>query len=526
MIRDKGFIIAEGERGVYRKIMVLKYPKLLLLLIFMHVNAPGFVSVACGQSTTLDALFPVQMDAGGSKTIYLSDFEEIDWQVRKNTNLGPVDVDLRNDVSPLTVRNYLNYVIGGAYEQSMVHRSVPGFVVQGGGYTLTGTGEDFQVDIIINLGTVPGEFQLPNVRGTLAMALVDRDPDSGTSQWFINVGDNPGLDAPENGPFTVFGEVLPPGMEVVDAINALTRVNFGGAFGEVPMLRFEGEPVLFEDFVRIPTVTLLNPPELLSVQPEGLVDVTLDGHRLIIEALPDAAGEAALTLRFRHDGGWIEETHAVQVGTVVQTAFGPLSPVNGNQYFSPVFGQLEFPEEDTGSSLAFSHSLQGDLVSENSEVFSMQYGRLTPNPWWVPQWVVSEFFGLVHFGVDADQYAGWVSSERFGWMRFVAAGDGNRYLWVHRLQTWMAVNPDGSFHSFDFGWLVPEPGSLTRYNSRIGILIDDEHNPEGWLRSDRFGFVWFARDGTGVWFWSANRNEWIGITPDGGLWSTAEARFI
>jgi len=64
------------------------------------------------------------------------------------------------------------------------------------------------------------------------------------------------------------------------------------------------------------------------------------------------------------------------------------------------------------------------------------------------------------------------------------------------------------------GWST-EPGS------GWGAEVDVER-----LRSDRFGYVWFARDGTGVWFWSETRKEWIGITPQGGLWSTAEKRFL
>jgi hypothetical protein len=211
---------------------------------------------------------------------------------------------------------------------------------------------------------------------------------------------------------------------------------------------------------------------------------------------------------------------------VSRGAFGTMRQVDTNRFISDDFGELNFGGGGLDFTRAFSSSLQADLQEQNGLIFSDLYGVLRPNPWGLPQWIISDYFGLIHFGEEGDQYAGWVSSERFGWMRFVDAGGGDRFLWVHHLQTWMAVNPGGGFHSFDFGWLVPEPGSLNRYNSRIGVLIGDEHNPDGWLRSDRFGFVWFARDGTGVWFWSSSRNEWIGITQEGGLWSTAEGRFL
>jgi hypothetical protein len=216
----------------------------------------------------------------------------------------------------------------------------------------------------------------------------------------------------------------------------------------------------------------------------------------------------------------------VSAETQIRGNFGLLQTVGVNAFFSETFGLLEFAADGADHSQAFSHSLQADLEDQGGGIASPLYGGLTPNPWGIPQWVVSEFYGLVHFGEDGEQYAGWVHSERFGWMRFVEAGNGSRYLWVHQLQTWFAVNPDGSLFSFDFGWMVPQAGSLTRYNSRIGLLTVDLSDPQGWLRSDRFGYVWFARDGTGVWFWSELRKEWIGITPGGGLWSTAEGRFL
>jgi 5-hydroxyisourate hydrolase-like protein (transthyretin family) len=228
-----------------------------------------------------------------------------------------------------------------------------------------------------------------------------------------------------------------------------------------------------------------------------------------------------------------EAGHAVSEGAVLTVlpgpevdrgAFGTLRKTDVRRFQSHLFGDIQFLAGN--ENWAFSYGLQTFLAEVNDQIFSPQYGWIRQNLWGIERWILSDFFGLVHFGRDAEEYSGWVYSERFGWMRFVDAGGGSQFLWVQRLQTWMAVNHDGSFHSFDFGWLVPEAGSLTRYNSRVGILIDDEQNPAGWLRSDRFGFVWFARDGTGVWFWSSSRNEWIGITPDGGLWSTAEGRFL
>lgn len=164
------------------------------------------------------------------------------------------------------------------------------------------------------------------------------------------------------------------------------------------------------------------------------------------------------------------------------------------------------------------------LEWRSEQVYSADYGFLQAAAY--AGWVISGFFGYTWHGVQGAGNGGWVSTERFGWMKYVEGGNGSRYLWGHRLQTWLVANPDRSFLSFDFGSMIPVAGSLTRYNTRIGIVTAAADNPLGWLVSERFGFVWFARDGTGVWFWSTNRGEWLGITSGGGIWSTAERRFI
>jgi hypothetical protein len=141
-------------------------------------------------------------------------------------------------------------------------------------------------------------------------------------------------------------------------------------------------------------------------------------------------------------------------------------------------------------------------------------------------WAISEFFGYTWHGVEGAANDGWVWTQRFGWMKFVETGSGTRFLWVHRLQSWLAPQADGSFFSFDFGALRPVANTWTRYDTRIGMVTNSDTDPPGWLTSDRFGYVWFARDGTGVWFWSALRGEWLGITSGGGIWSTAGGRFL
>jgi peptidyl-prolyl cis-trans isomerase A (cyclophilin A) len=97
------------------------------------------------------------------------------------------------------------------------------------------------LDDIPTFAFVINEPELANVRGTIAMAKLSNSPNSATSQWFFNLADNTGNLDEQNGGFTVFGEVVGDGMEVVDAIAALPTFDFGGATQELPLQNFRQE---------------------------------------------------------------------------------------------------------------------------------------------------------------------------------------------------------------------------------------------------------------------------------------------
>ncbi len=151
--------------------------------------------------------------------------------VRVSTSLGDYSIELLDDVAPLTVQNFLNYVARDDYNGTYLHRVVDNFVVQGGGYGF----ELFVGPIpIVADPPVPNEFGVSNTRGTVAMAKIDGDPNSATSQWFVNLADNSqNLDS-NNGGFTVFGNVLGEGMEILDAIDALPTIGLGLNTPEAP----------------------------------------------------------------------------------------------------------------------------------------------------------------------------------------------------------------------------------------------------------------------------------------------------
>lgn len=132
--------------------------------------------------------------------------------VRLETSLGDIVFELVDD-APVTTANFLQYVDDGFYDGTIFHRVVPGFVVQGGGFLPGMVAQEGLRDPIVN------EFSptRSNLRATVAMAKVGGNPDSATSQFFVNLGDNSQNLDNQNGGFTVFARVV-EGMDVVDAI--------------------------------------------------------------------------------------------------------------------------------------------------------------------------------------------------------------------------------------------------------------------------------------------------------------------
>jgi peptidyl-prolyl cis-trans isomerase A (cyclophilin A) len=164
--------------------------------------------------------------------------------VRFQTNMGTsFDVNLYDRGTPATVANFLAYVNASRYSNSIMHRSVGGFVVQGGGYTYQGT---TTFGTVTQNAAVVNEPVYSNVRGTIAMAKLPGSVNSATSQWFINMGNNSANLDLQNGGFTVFGQVMGNGMSVVDAINALQAFNINASFDSIPLRNYTNGAAITE----------------------------------------------------------------------------------------------------------------------------------------------------------------------------------------------------------------------------------------------------------------------------------------
>ena len=152
-------------------------------------------------------------------------------KVKLATSAGDIVIELDKAKAPKTVDNFVQYVKDGHYNGTVFHRVIPNFMIQGGGMTADMAEKK-------NRAPIPLESKngLGNVRGSIAMARTG-DPNSATSQFFINVQDNPRLDAANardgNG-YAVFGKVI-SGMEVVDKIRAVPTSS-KGMHDDVPMM--------------------------------------------------------------------------------------------------------------------------------------------------------------------------------------------------------------------------------------------------------------------------------------------------
>ncbi len=153
-----------------------------------------------------------------------------------DTSMGKIKVELYQDKAPVTVKNFLRYVDDKFYDGTIFHRVIANFMVQAGGFDTKGKEKDTHAAIKNEASN-----GLSNERGTVAMARTN-DPNSATSQFFINLKDNSFLDKandPRGAGYCVFGKVV-DGMDVVDKIGSVQT-------GKKSMIVQSGQEVPFSD---------------------------------------------------------------------------------------------------------------------------------------------------------------------------------------------------------------------------------------------------------------------------------------
>ncbi len=265
--------------------------------------------------------------------------------VQFKTSLGIINAEFladgtddgASDTDPhVTVANFKSYLATDAtsdadklktYDGTFIHRAAENrdilgqylgeFVIQGGGYRI-----DANLSALTKKASIANEFKYANTRGTIAMAKLGGDPNSATSEWFINLDDNSEtLGTDNNGGFTVFARVLGKGMDVADAIAELPIYSLGGSFDELPLRDVQpGQTQLFfSNLVAVDSVRIvpLQPPasgsgaSVLSytVSSDNPAVATATIANGILSVKPGKlGGRAILTVRAAEGGGAFVES--------------------------------------------------------------------------------------------------------------------------------------------------------------------------------------------------------------------------
>lgn len=167
--------------------------------------------------------------------------------VKLETNVGDITVLLLADKAPKTVDNFLAHVDEGFYENTVFHRVIDNFMVQGGGFDIDLKQKKTERSVVNE-----SKNRIHNDRGTVAMARTN-DPDSAGSQFFINQRNNPRLDwSPYKPGYTVFGKVI-TGMRIVDFIASSETGNAVGSseIGQMPLRDVPLDPIVLLRVTRV-----------------------------------------------------------------------------------------------------------------------------------------------------------------------------------------------------------------------------------------------------------------------------------
>ena len=182
--------------------------------------------------------------------------------IRFRTTLGDIDVQMLPESAPKTVANFMNYMNKGAFTNSLFHRAVKNFIIQGGGYTYK-NGE--LVDIPQD-ASVPNEYAASNIRGTIAMAKIATDANSATNQWYFNLADNSNILNSSNGGYTVFGRITGnAGLAVMDRIAGARVLALSSQLDSFPVINYTlGNDVTDANIIFLTSLTTLGPAPAIT----------------------------------------------------------------------------------------------------------------------------------------------------------------------------------------------------------------------------------------------------------------------
>ena len=228
------------------------------------------------------------------------------------TSLGSIDVHLFNTLTPITVANFLNYAVGGDYTNTIIHRVVANFIVQGGGFK-----PQLPASHITTDPAITNEFGIASTRGTVAMAKSGNEINSATSEWFFNLNnDNAANLDNQNGGFTVFGEVVGNGMTVVEDIASTPLFSDGQTLTNLPLRNYSGGSVQDANWIKVLGVSTVSSLSFSIVgnTNAALVTPSLSGGTLNLAMAEGGVGSSDITIRATDiTGRTIDATFTVAV---------------------------------------------------------------------------------------------------------------------------------------------------------------------------------------------------------------------
>jgi len=233
---------------------------------------------------------------------------------------GVITIELFDDLAPLTVQNFLAYVNNanakGDYDNTLIHRAAfnpdgSPFVLQGGGFDAAAP--NGHIPVFPNVHNEPDATNRPNTLGTVAMAKQAGNPNSGTSEWFVNLANNSGLNT-DNGGFTVFGKVDTASLAIANAI-----ANLRGSGDGQPSQN--GVAIKVVDAKVVPatpgaatgltyTVESVTP---VGVTPADLVKAKITGSKLAVSYTGTKSGMVDVTVRVSDGTTFATDTFSVEV---------------------------------------------------------------------------------------------------------------------------------------------------------------------------------------------------------------------
>ncbi|HEX8372320.1 MAG TPA: peptidylprolyl isomerase [Chthoniobacterales bacterium] len=304
----------------------MKIPRLRCLLAVL-ILTPGLAG-AWEYPRVNTPIAPINLVRGGASTTLnlagvfgVNDVNGplVQFSYQFNETVFGMYMEMYPDVTPRTVENFRRYLTEGAYNGTFIHRSEPNFVIQGGGHRFespTSFPHITQHDPIVN------EFKLSNSPGTVAMAKLAGNLNSATSEWFVNLGNNSFLDAPDQR-FTVFGRVLLDGLSNSQAIGNFQRRDLNpenepeGPLGNVPYVSENGSDYLLvlNDAREVPLLRFVESQSgyltitATSSNP-GIAAAVMTPTGLMLTS--GAVGTATITVRATDPlGQWLETAFVV-----------------------------------------------------------------------------------------------------------------------------------------------------------------------------------------------------------------------